>query len=165
MNDELEMTLDMEEGENKGFAIEDDRKAEWAIGKIAEARAEVERWEAYYNERLEAIKKDAQNTIDFMTDHLRRYFQTVPHKTTKTGIEKYALPSATLQLKPASIEWEKDDMALLEWCETNLPEAVKVTRKAGWAEVKAHMKATGEIPQGVTPVEKLPTFEVKEAKA
>lgn len=149
--------------EQTGFSITDDRSAEWALGKIREAKAEQEKWEAFYSEKLEAVRKECQNTIDFMTHHLRRYFLTQEHKVTKTGIEKYSLPSGELTLKPAGIDYKRDEIAMLAWCEEHLPEAIKVTRKAGWAEVKAHIKETGEIPDGVEPFETEPTFSIKEA--
>lgn len=149
--------------ENARFSITDDRSAEWALGKIREARAEQEKWTAFYEAKMEAVQKDTQNTIDFMTHHLRQYFLTQERRVTKTGIEKYSLPSAELIEKPAGIDYKRDEAALLAWCEEHLPEAIKTTRKAGWAEVKNHMKTTGEIPDGVEPFETEPTFSIKEA--
>lgn len=148
----------------EGFRIENDQTAEWALGKIAEAKAELEKWETFYNDKLEAIRKDSQNTIDYMTHLLRQYFNTQERRVTKTGIEKYSLPSGELICKPGGIDYKRDEAELLAWCEAHLPEAVKVTRKVGWAEVKAHIKETGEIPDGVAPYDTEPTFQVKEAK-
>lgn len=157
-------TGEIPEERDERFQIRDDQQAEWALGKIAEARAELEKWEAFYGQKLEAIRKETQNTIDFMTFHLHRFFDTQERRVTKTGIEKYSLPSGELIRKPAGIDYTLDEAALLAWCEANLPEAVKVTRKAGWAEVKDYIKNTGEIPDGVTVEETSPTFQVKEAK-
>ena len=98
-----------------------------------------------------------------MTHLLRQYFDTQQRKVTKTGIEKYSLPGGELIRKPAGLDYKRDDTALLAWCEAHLPEAVKVTRKAGWAEVKQYIKETGEIPDGVEPYETEPVFTVKEA--
>ena len=145
------------------FRIENDKQAEWALGKIAEAKAEREKWENFYNAKLDAIRLDAQGTIDYMTELLRQYFSTQECKVTKTGIRKYSLPSGELVLKPGGIDYKRDEAAMLAWCEANLPEAVKVTRKAGWAEVKDYIKATGEIPDGVEVFETEPVFQVKEA--
>lgn len=156
------MEMDYERSEE--FTITNDQLAEWALGKIRDAKAEIEKWDAYYDERKEANRKEQQNTIDYFTHLLFRYFDTVPHKVTKGGTEKYPLPGGELIRKPAAIAYEKDEMALLEWCEKNLPEAVKVSRKAGWAEVKAYIQETGELPVGVVPYEKEPEFQVKEAK-
>ena len=145
------------------FRIENDKQAEWALGKIAEAKAEQEKWEAFYSAKLDAIRLDTQGTIDYMTELLRQYFNTQECRETKTGIRKYSLPSGELVLKPAGIDYKRDEAVMLAWCEEHLPEAVKVTRKAGWAEVKNYIKATGEIPEGVEVYETEPVFQVKEA--
>ena len=162
-DDQFERVIDAAEGEGEGFQILNDQMAEWALGKIREAKAEREKWEAFYGAKLEQIRKDTQNTIDYMTLLLQRYFDAQERRITKTGIEKYSLPSGELIRKPAGLDYKRDDTALLAWCEAHLPEAVKVTRKAGWAEVKAYIKATGEIPDGVEPYETEPVFTVKEA--
>ena len=163
-DDQFERVIDAAEGEGEGFQILNDQMAEWALGKIREAKAEQEKWEAFYGAKLEQIRKDTQNTIDYMTLLLQRYFDAQERRITKTGIEKYSLPSGELIRKPAGLDYKLDDTALLAWCEAHLPEAVKVTRKAGLAEVKRYIKETGEIPDGVEPYETEPVFTVKEVK-
>lgn len=162
-DEQFERVIDAAEGEGEGFRVLNDQMAEWALGKIREAKAEQEKWEAFYGAKLEQIRKDTQNTIDYMTLLLQRYFDAQERRITKTGIEKYSLPSGELIRKPAGIDYKRDDMALLAWCEAHLPEAVKVVRKPGWAEVKQYIKETGEIPDGVEPYETEPMFTVKEA--
>jgi len=149
---------------NESFRIENDQQAEWAIGKIAEAKAEQEKWAEFYTKKLDAVNADTENTIMYMTKLLQDYFNTQEHRVTKTGIHKYALPSGELIMKPGGIDYEKDEATMLAWCEANLPDAVKVTRKASWADVKAYIKETGEIPEGVTAVMTEATFVIKEAK-
>lgn len=152
------------EPERERFHIHNDQMAEWAMGKIAQANADLKKWESFYKEKLEAVRKDAEGTISYMSALLQEYFDTQERRVTKTGIEKYSLPSGELIRKPGGIDYQRNDEALLAWCEENLPGAVKVTRKAGWADVKDHIKKTGEIPDGVTVVETDPVFQVKEAK-
>ena len=149
---------------NETFRIENDQQAEWALGKIAEAKAEQEKWTEFYTKKLDAVKADTENTITYMTRLLQEYFQTQERRVTKTGIQKYSLPSAELVLKPGTLDYERDDAAMLTWCEANLPEAIKTTRKASWADVKAYIKSTGEIPDGVTAYMTEATFQIKEAK-
>ena len=151
----------MDERENGIFQIQDDQGAEWALKKIREAREEQDKWLNFYMIRMNQVKAQTQETIDYMEGLLRQYFDGVPHRVTKGGTEKYALPSGELICKPAGIEYQRDDKALLDWCEANLPEAVKVTRKASWEDVKRYIKETGDIPEGVVPVETEPTFQVK----
>lgn len=149
--------------QDKEFRIDSDKGAEWALTKIKEAKAEREKWEAFYNAKLEAVRAETQNTIDFMTYHLQQYFNTQEHRVTKTGIHKYSLPSGELVMKPAAVDYEKDETKMLAWCKVNLPNAVKVTEKAAWADIKAYIKETGEIPDGVTVVMTEPAFQIKEA--
>lgn len=152
------------EEQSEGFHIKDDQLADWALRKIKASKAELERWEKFYSKKLDDIRRDTQRTIDFMTYHLQQYFDTQEHRVTKTGIEKYSLPSGELIRKPGDIDYKRDDTVLLAWCEEHLPGAVKVKREVAWAEIKKHVLNTGEIPDGVT-VEILgPTFQVKEAK-
>lgn len=158
-HDQLDMVTPEE-----GFRIQNDQKAEWALGKIREAKEELAKWEAFYGQKLEAIRKETQNTIDYMTFLLQQYFDTQERRVTKTGIEKYSLPSGELIRKPGGIDYQRNEEALLAWCEAHLPAAVKMTKKTGWAEVKDHIKQTGEIPEGVTIVETDPIFQVKEGK-
>lgn len=150
--------------EENSFRVHDDQGAEWALLKIKEAKAELAKWELFYGQKLEAIRKETQNTIDYMTFLLQQYFDTQERRVTKTGIEKYSLPSGDLIRKPAGIDYQRNEEQLLAWCEEHLPAAVKVKRSAGWAEVKDHIKNSGEIPDGVTIVETDPVFQVKEAK-
>ena len=149
---------------NEGFVIENDKQAEWALGKIAEAKEELSKWENFYAAKLDAVRTEAQSTINYMSLLLQRYFDTQEHKVTKTGIHKYSLPSGELVLKPGALDYERDEAAMLAWCEANLPEAVKVTKKAAWADVKEYIKQTGEIPDGVTAFMTEPVFQIKEAK-
>ena len=151
----------MDEHENGIFQIQDDQGAEWALKKIRESREEQAKWSDFYRTRLDQVMTQTQETIDYMEGLLRQYFASVPHRVTKGGTEKYALPSGELICKPAGIDYQRDDKALLDWCEANLPEAVKVTRKASWEDVKKYIKETGDIPEGVVPVETEPTFQAK----
>lgn len=155
----------MDEFRDESWHIDSDQKAEWAMGKIAEAKAEQAKWDAFYDAKKEAVHKETQSTIDYMTGQLQQYFGTQEHRVTKTGIRKYALPSGELILKPGGIDYKRDEAIMLQWCEEHLPAAVKVTttRKAGWAEVKAYIQQTGEIPEGVELIMTEPVFQIKEA--
>lgn len=107
--DELEQ-VDLgtvEQGERAPFRITDDRCADWAIRKIAEERSEYNRLKdladqqkAAIEEKVEAARRRMENGTAFLTSCLADFFNTVPHKTTKTT-EKYRLLSGTLTLKKA----------------------------------------------------------------
>ena len=154
------------EPERERFVIHNDQMAEWAMGKIAQANADLKKWETFYQEKLEAVRKDAEGTISYMSALLQEYFDTQERRVTKTGIEKYSLPSGDLVRKPGGLDYKRDEAALLAWCKSNLPGAVKVTEKASWTDVKRHIKETGEIPEGVEPYQTEAAFSVsvKEGK-
>ena len=95
------ITFDMEEK----FVVDNDKKAEWALGKIRALKADMERYTAVCDEMIaeyEAKKKAAheryeQETAYFKTQ-LAQYFETVDKRKTKTQ-EVYELPGGTLRKK------------------------------------------------------------------
>lgn len=109
--DELE-SMDMEaiaspeEAEGpRQFRITDDSCADWAVRKIAAERAELARLKALAEEQIDRIKeqiaaaeKRCENETNYFITMLARYFETVPHKKTKTQLS-YRLLSGTLKRK------------------------------------------------------------------
>ena len=144
------------------FAINDDRAATWAAQKIKEKQDELERLVAWYTAQIDAAQKQVQDEIAFLTDRLQEYFRTVPHRATKTGIQKYAFPGGEMILTPAKQSFSHDDATLLAWCkEHDRADLINITEKPRWAEIKAMIKATGELPDGVEPIEEPEKFSVK----
>jgi len=98
------------------------------------------------------------------------YFDTVPHKATKTQ-ESYKLPSGVLKIKAQQPEYIHDDAALLAWAqEQKLDGLVKIEPALKWAELKDRLTfngeiavytETGEIVPGVKIVERAPVFKVE----
>ena len=144
----------------EAFVIDSDEKADWAVRKIKEHMTDAERWEAFYKEQAQKIKTSAQQSIEYLSGGLYSYFATVPHRETKTQ-EKYKLPSGELVLMKEKEDFERDNGALLQWCKANHPELVRVKEEPDWNAVKAYIKETGELPEGVTPIQKPPEFKVR----
>ena len=156
--------------------ITDDRCADWAIRKIAEERSEYNRLKeladqqkAAIEEKVEAARRRMENGTAFLTSCLADFFNTVPHKTTKTT-EKYRLLSGTLTLKKGTVKATVDDAKLVPWLRENgYGDLVKVEESAKWGELKkllaytgeiATIQSTGEIVEGVTAYETPATFTV-----
>lgn len=161
--------MDLLEEEQSGWRCTDDSAAQWAVQKIKEAQADNQRWADFYAEQLEKVKAANQRTIDNLTARLAEYFETVPHKSTKTA-DKYSLPGADLVLKHQGLEIVHDDDALLPWVKANHPDCIKVKESVAWANVKARLsfdsgvavdKTTGEVVTGVNLVERPDVFEIK----
>ena len=122
--------------ETDGFVIDTDAKAEWALTKIREARADRDKWVEWYKAKIAEITEQT----DFDTMNLERmlaeYFATVPHKKTKTQ-ESYKLPGGKLVLKTQNPEYTRDDKAVIEWAKANgFGQFVKVEEKLAWQELK-----------------------------
>lgn len=141
-----------------------------------EERAEYERLKALADEQIAAIgeKVDAarrrmENGTAYLTICLADFFNTVPHKATKTQ-EKYRLLSGTLVLKKGGTKAKTDDEKLVPWLKENgYGDLVKVEETAKWGELKkllaytgevATIAETGEIVEGVTAYEAPDTFTV-----
>ena len=164
-----------EDGQDDGFVIDNDQKAEWAMKKIREAQEEKEKWKAYYDEQLQKVNAQSDRTIEFMQLHLERYFRTVPHKVSKTQ-ESYALPSGKLVWKEQQPEYERDDEALIPWLiENNLDsQYIQIKESVNWAELKKMFKdrmfgvidgrfvtEDGEFVPGITVTERPDVFKVE----
>lgn len=159
------------------FRITDDGCADWAVRKILEERAEYERLRALADEQIaaietkaEAAKRRYENGTAYLTARLADFFQTVPHKKTKTT-EKYRLLNGTLTMKKGGIKAEADDATLVPWLKANgLGDYVKTKETAAWGDLKkmltfaggvATIEETGEIVEGVTVTETPDTFKVE----
>lgn len=169
--DELE-SMDMDalydygDGEAPAWRIADDGCADWAVRKIAEERAELARIKELADdqmnrimEKVTAAERRCQNGTAYLTGKLAEYFDTVPHKTTKTT-KSYRLLSGTLKMKLGSTTMKQDDAVLLEYLKASGNEdMITVKESPKWGEFKKRLQivgssvvdsTTGEIVQGVT---------------
>ena len=148
------------------FVIDNDEKAQWAIDKIREAKANTERWRVHYDRAMRLIEESDNAMIEYMTCLLRDYFETVPHHETKTQ-KSYTLPSGVLVMKNQAPEFRRDGEKLLAWAKKSMPELVKTTESVNWDAIKklcisgtATIKDTGEVVDGVEIIEREPLFSV-----
>lgn len=166
-----------EEAEHKGFSINDDVTADWALQKIKEERDECERLSviaceqiAEINLKMKHLEETAERKTAFLKGCLAEYFKTVPHKATKTQ-ENYKLLNGSLVMKLGSQKMVKDDAELIEYFhQNNMSEYIKTEEKPIWAEFKKNLSivdgkvvdtTTGEVVD-VVRVEDVPgTFDVK----
>lgn len=173
----IDSTIDELE-EDKTFFIDTDEKAEWAIKKIAEERAEAQRYISVcqnaistYQDKIKKAKADLDNKTSYFTFQLQRYMDTVKAKETKTQ-KTYKLPSGTLKVKYQKPEYKRDEDKLTEFLKKNYTDYVETVYKPKWAEFKkatnfitkdgkAIIEDTGEVVEGVEVIEREPVFEVQ----
>lgn len=155
--------------EPEGFTIDTDAKAKWALEKIKEARTDCDIWVTWYTKKIEEIKAQTEYNTANLERLLMDYFDTVPHKLTKTQ-ESYSLPGGKLILKKQNPEYKRDDKAVIEWLKANKGERyVKIKEELDWASLKAETAAfeghivtdDGEIVPGVDVIERPAKFVVE----
>ena len=158
------------------FAIDNDRKADWAIRKIKTERAERDRLVALADEQIRELmekKKELTERCETRTAHLgtllRLYFDTVETTATKTQAS-YKLLSGKLVLKRQAPEYQRDETALLDWAKANAPDMVQTKESVTWGDLKklttldgekVVLAETGEIVSGVVAVPREDVFEVQ----
>lgn len=152
------------------FTVDNDQKAEWAARKIREARQDTQKWTEYYERQLSAIRRANEDTEAYFAALLADYFETVPHKATKTQ-ESYSLPSCKLVLKAQQPEFNRDEAVLCDYLDKKgRDDLVKITRRADWAALKKTLKvmedgtcvdADGEIVEGVQAFSRQPEFKIE----
>lgn len=158
------------------WRITDDGCADWACRKIAEEKTELDRITALgesqiekIQQRIDAAQRRYENGTRFLTGKLAEYFETVPHKTTKTK-HSYRLLSGTLVKKIGGSTMKQDDDTLLAYLKASGNEdMIQNTEKPKWGEFRKRLeivggqivdKTTGELVEGVQIIEKPDTFTV-----
>ena len=174
--DDALWTQEETEGPRPAWRITDDGCADWACRKIAEEKAELDRIRELaeaqiqkIEEKLAAAERRYENGTRFLTGKLAEYFETVPHKATKTK-ESYRLLSGTLTRKFGGSQMKQDDAQLVQYLkDSGQLEFIKTEEKPKWGDFKKRLeimggsvvdKETGEIVEGVTVETKPDTFTV-----
>jgi hypothetical protein len=169
ITDDIEEIEETEQEESASFIIDNDQKADWAVRKIMETENAAKMWKEYYKKQSDRVEQTTQQRIAYFTALLESYFDTVPHKATKTS-EKYKLPSGVLVRKAQAPEYERDDAQIIAWCTENAPSCVENVPKLKWTALKglfvenngqAIDEITGEVVPGIKIVPRDPVFAVQ----
>ena len=156
------------EAEGSAFVIDSPGKADWAVRKIKEERSRRDIYVAAARSGIDTLREKIRlagemcdGKTGYLLAQLDTYLDTTPAKATKTQIS-LSLPSGKLVRKLPSTDYERDDAKLLAWCRDNgLDDLVRVREEPAWVDVKRYIRDTGEIPDGVTPVERRAEFDVR----
>ena len=107
------------------------------------AEAEKAKWKEIYDSRYKAVCDSCDLTISNMQSLLQSYFDTVPHKVTKTE-ENYALPSGKIYMKKQEPDF--DTSGLLDYLKlSGQTEYIEYKEAPKWAEYK---KTLAKDPEG-----------------
>lgn len=126
--------------EYEGFVIDSDSAALWAMRKIKEKRAELQRHKEFYAMQIQKMQESLEATEAFFTPMLREFFGTVPKHETKTA-SSYKLPDGfSMKMTKPKQTYEHDDAGLLAWAQTSAPELVKIKESFDWSGLKGRLK-------------------------
>ena len=151
------------------FVIDTDQKANWAVGRIKERREQAEYFIAWYEQKIKEIKEQTEAENAFLESALEKYFDSVPHKKTKTT-ESYAFPGGKLVRKLQNAEYKRDDKTVIEWLKTHADgRFIKTTESLDWAGLKdatgvfegTVVTEDGEIVPGIEVIERPAKFVVE----
>ena len=151
-----------------GWKCENDQDAEWCLTQISRAKAEKERWKAHYKAALESVNATLDETISRMEYFLFEYFQTVPHKRTKTE-ENYPLPSGKIMLKAQETTFDYDEAEVIDWLKAHGKGFIKTRESLDWDGLKKTLTVMGgtvadenaELIPCIRAVEHEPAFKVQ----
>ena len=155
--------------EDDSFIIDTDDKANWAVRKIREARADRDAWVKWYEDKIAEIKAQTDFNTMNLEKMLAEYFATVPHKKTKTQ-ESYPLKDGKLILKTQNPEYKHDDKTVIEWLKSNnMGQYVKTKEELDWANLKENgasldgkfFSEDGEEIPGIEVINRDPKFIVE----
>lgn len=129
---------------NFNYKCEDDQTAEWCMEQIRNANEEKERWKQFYKDQYQKVADTCDQTISDMEFMLEGYFDTVPHKVTKTQ-ENYALPCGKLVRKQQEAEYQRDDKEVIKWLKANGGEKyIKTKEELDWSGLKGTLTIIGD---------------------
>lgn len=146
--------------------VRTDIEAGWQLKRRKEIIADRDELIAFYKDRIAAVEKDAEFKLAGIDRALEFFFNSVPHKKTKTQ-EYYQHPFGKLMLKKQAPEFKRDDKTVIDWLKANKKDQfVKVEEKLDWAGLKADttvcgtsvVTEDGEPVPGIEVVEREPKF-------
>ena len=144
------------EEQQEAFKIDSDSKAEWAVKRIKEAEREQNRLLALVDEERAELDVREKEILDnyakktdglkaLLEEYLRAQYAKEEARETNTQIT-YQLLSGKLVYKKSGLELKQNEDVLVNWCKEHLPDAIKVTYKPKWAEIKKNIKVVDGIP-------------------
>ena len=150
----------------ESFVIDTDAKAEWALQKIREHRADRDRFVKWYKDKIKEITEQCDFDTMNLERMLKEYFDTVPHRETKTQ-SVYDLPTGKIYIKKQNPDFKHDDKTVIEWLKKNGGgQFIEVEETLKWGDLKKAGAVVGgkmftedgeEIP-GIEVIDREPLF-------
>jgi hypothetical protein len=126
------------------FEVTDATSASWVVRKIVEARARRERIKEWARLEMQAAQREEEFFQRRFGPSLEAWVAENLH-----GRKTLRLPDGALGYRRRRMTLQIEDKEqLLEWCKSNLPDAVRVKEDVLKTPLNEHLKETGEVPPG-----------------
>lgn len=145
------------------------RKATLATAMLDQEIAQLKQDLQLLDDRKQEVLKPLNEEIDRLKSNLMAFHRDQLERDVKEKTIK--LPYATLKSKTQPQDYAKDEDKLLDWVKSNATDYLKVVDPTvSWGELKknvvvaggkALLKDTGEIIEGLEPLEKSVKFDVE----
>lgn len=165
-DDQLAQIGDAEAAESSGmFVIDNLSKANWAVRKLAVYAAKLAEAEAFAQRERDRLdvwlageREAAAESSSFLSGLLRRYHEDRLAEDPKAKTIHLPAGDLTARKSPDRVDVDVPRFVMAQ------PEGspfVRVVREPKKTELLKHIKATGEVPDGVALVEGEVSFKVK----
>lgn len=155
------------------YAPIDDMDADECFKKIRNIERYRQFWLDYYQKKIDEVNNRCDNNIAFQNRKLRDFFNTVPHRSTKT-MEAYDLPNGRISMTFATQKLVPNKDAIIKRFEENGDDEfikTKTVRELDWSKYKSRLfisengdvldRETGEIITDVAVQVEEPKFNAK----
>ena len=152
----MEMTSEVEQ---EGFSVKDQQTAEWVVRRIAESRKRQNEIDELYQAEMFRLKTWKEKEMQKEQSNIE-YFETVLKPWAQEQGKSVSLPSGKVRFRKMQDKFIYDDQMVIAWAKQHLPEAIRVKEELEKKAIKDHVKATGELPDGLSIEQQEPKFEV-----
>lgn len=130
------------------FAVRDAASANWVVRKVVEARRYAEHVQAWAAAEVRRAEREEAFLMRRFGTQLEEWARRQV-QTQHDGRKSVALPAGAVGFRCGRSRLiVADESALLAWCRTNLPQAVKTVQSVAKSTVAEYVKSTGECPSG-----------------
>jgi phage host-nuclease inhibitor protein Gam len=136
----------------EAFRVCDEATANWVVRRVMEARKYAERVEAWAATELGRAEREER----FLLERYGRQLEAWARQRLAEGRARgksVRLPAGTIGFRATSPHLSiQDASALLRWCRSHLPLAIRTREHVLKSAVQEHVRSTGECPQGAAVV-------------
>src|SRR5690625_2507636 len=173
----LQDFLDEQERVNeKGFIVDNEQKANWALRKIKELQQEIEDNTRLAEKEIDKIERWKTKQNEQLADSVL-YFESLLNdyaarkRAEDPNFKSMSLPNGRIGYRKQQPRWNYDDETLLKYLErTELDELIRVSKAPNKAEIRKQFEVvgdkvinteTGEVVEGIDIVHRDEVFNVR----